>query len=122
MRISDWSSDVCSSDLVGDLRVGLPDLRPQPWMLQELARDVPQGVAAHDDIGIGVIATDALCHGVARHHQQCDCKTRAKPPRKALKHAGHLLAPLGIFRNFPIPAGADRKSTRLNSSNSCASR
>src|SRR3546814_12902779 len=81
MRISDWSSDVCSSDLdaveigqaddvaridqvrVGDLRVGLPDLRPQPWMLQELARDVPRGVAAHDDIGIGVIATDALCHG-----------------------------------------------------------
>src|SRR3546814_19786095 len=75
-------------------------------MLQELARDVPQGVAAHDDIGIGVIATDALCHGVARHHQQCDCKTRAKPLRKALKHAGHLLPPLGISRTFPLPAPA----------------
>src|SRR3546814_15751896 len=73
-------------------------------MLQELARDVPQGVAAHDDIGIGVIATDALCHGLARHHQQCDCKTRAKPPRKALKHARPLLAPLGICRHFPTPA------------------
>src|SRR3546814_10063751 len=39
MRISDWSSDVCSSDLVGE-----------PHILERLA---PLGAGAHRDRGLG---------------------------------------------------------------------
>src|SRR3546814_14206869 len=33
MRISDWSSDVCSSDLLVDDHAGRADLRTDPWRL-----------------------------------------------------------------------------------------
>ncbi len=39
-----------------DLRVGLPDLRPQPGLLQEARRDIPQRVPFAHDIGIRVPA------------------------------------------------------------------
>src|SRR3546814_10120972 len=68
MRISDWSSDVCSSDLHGavvDARVGPP---------QQLALDVPSqrrpvaGVAEVDDLLVGAGEPQALQQfGAARH-------------------------------------------------------
>src|SRR3546814_4127193 len=39
MRISDWSSDVCSSDLMGGLGGGMPDLsRLDPKQLEALQK------------------------------------------------------------------------------------
>src|SRR3546814_5136971 len=40
MRISDWSSDVCSSDLFGALHARLAEKVPQEW------RDRPRGLLA----------------------------------------------------------------------------
>src|SRR3546814_6288654 len=34
MRISDWSSDVCSSDLLADINRSLPSWCAEPWVRQ----------------------------------------------------------------------------------------
>src|SRR3546814_5739539 len=46
MRISDWSSDVCSSDLIGDLAVGQPHEAPivRPCVVEQ----------AHDQLRLGI--------------------------------------------------------------------
>src|SRR3546814_18293700 len=69
MRISDWSSDVCSSDLIGLLRPGVVDEHDDIAALREqLNRIIPLvslveeaviGVAAmrHDDRGVALSLT-----------------------------------------------------------------
>src|SRR3546814_13582290 len=61
MRISDWSSDVCSSDLGGELVVGdlAGNLRVGLQELQEVAFAAPDfhRVALHE--AVGVLAADA---------------------------------------------------------------
>src|SRR3546814_8461862 len=43
MRISDWSSDVCSSDLAGRLRAGAPDAQDVRGGFEPEAREVGCG-------------------------------------------------------------------------------
>lgn len=43
-----------------DLRIGLPDLRPQPRLPEEAAGNVPQGVALFHHIGVRVIFAQLL--------------------------------------------------------------
>src|SRR3546814_2045758 len=98
MRISDWSSDVCSSDLEVPLR--------QAWRNEHKFTD--------------------CCFLQGCSHQRCDeqsgnvgsliCSTR-----------NHLGAPVAVGcpvsrRLVHAISLGDRKSTRLNSSHSCASR
>src|SRR3546814_4175488 len=74
MRISDWSSDVCSSDLVGvDRRVAreeadgvliIPDLRPGIQMLAIVAATDPE-VAIVDDERVKAIFSELL--RIGRH-------------------------------------------------------
>src|SRR3546814_4776587 len=100
MRISDWSSDVCSSDLVDLLADRLVPAQDHaaPWAAQGLVR------GGGDDIGMGQRAgVDAARHQ-PRKVRHVDEQIRA-----------HLVAdgaePLEIDE-----AWIDRKSTRLNSS------
>ncbi|MCK7501883.1 MAG: hypothetical protein MZW92_76810 [Comamonadaceae bacterium] len=44
--------EVRIADLVA---VQAPDFRPAPWLLEELAGDVPQRVALDDDVTVGRI-------------------------------------------------------------------
>src|SRR3546814_10975499 len=70
MRISDWSSDVCSSDLAGDQ--GLLLRRPA-LALEEAARDLPRGeglllVVHGEREEIGTRPRRSLADGGAQHH------------------------------------------------------
>src|SRR3546814_3713955 len=122
MRISDWSSDVCSSDLAQHPRPGHAD-DPQ----QARARLLP-GHAAHvvgrPLPGLALLGHVEVEHtefeaetaqefaatggfrGEMQHHGRIPCRPRPAPVRRA-----------------PTPFRlTDRKSTRLNSSHYCASR
>src|SRR3546814_5131790 len=83
MRISDWSSDVCSSDLIGEPRHGG---QRGDALVRQPARDDPQQDMLDDEIG-------------------------DPGDEREQREAGS-----------PISSSRDRKSTRLNSSNSCEDR
>src|SRR3546814_5181020 len=94
MRISDWSSDVCSSDLVDDMR----------GILQRLDRIAPIG-----------------CEFGAARQQSL---TLVDVERREARRAAGRLARIGIaVEQFDPSFGTgDRKSTRLNSNPYCATR
>src|SRR3546814_1305923 len=96
MRISDWSSDVCSSDLAIDAILGRLD-RPGD-------RDHPLIVVEHPaDVAIfGAIGGDAVAADEFDHHEG-----------EGARHAAVLQL---------LDHAQDRKSTRLNASPYCASR
>src|SRR3546814_3564379 len=97
MRISDWSSDVCSSDLLG----------------QEIER---LGTHRRLIVEKGMIIVAGLDHRVADHiaHEAADLALRGGRIAGEEAFAENLVA-----RSAPIGEVeiiADRKSTRLNSS------
>src|SRR3546814_7908456 len=112
MRISDWSSDVCSSDLEGwprPLR-----LAGDGWWWQRIVAGADhEGVfqriptALHIGVGGGNIL---VCHVIA---DQGTRHTKLHIRLQMRIIAGVELRELRFV---------DRKSTRLNSSHSCASR
>src|SRR3546814_10698286 len=104
MRISDWSSDVCSSDLESDVpleEVQVGDrLRVRPGEKVPVDGEVLEGESSIDE---------SMLTG---------------EPMPVRKSAGDAV--IGDTQKgsdaLIIRAGKDRKSTRLNSSHSCASR
>src|SRR3546814_7729324 len=102
MRISDWSSDVCSSDLVdrrADVAVGQHQHVGIAELLQPAQRVfgfVLEVVAEH---------AHALGQGEAAEHRMLDAALRA-PAAPDVEHV----------RRAEQVLGRDRKSTRLNSS------
>src|SRR3546814_8706580 len=119
MRISDWSSDVCSSDLVApfisDEAVTVEDL---PILLANTVggddrHDVRHGAAQHGaaphpaGVQIGIIGLRSYGRWKEQHfsaHQRHDARSFRIP-----------LVPAYAAANRSV-AGLDRKSTRLNSS------
>src|SRR3546814_4056140 len=93
MRISDWSSDVCSSDL------------------QEDRLHHRRGGAQADFLGIGL---DLHALETTRQRDDDAEDGRLDQPHPQVMDRHHLPQPLD--------EGEDRKSTRLNSSHYCASR
>src|SRR3546814_3506296 len=99
MRISDWSSDVCSSDLVA-----VPDHH-----IAHLAGLQGAGALEHTERARGVLG------------EPTDCPFRRNRDTGTLGTADHLarflIQPLDAFGRIRMHDGAaDRKSTRLNSS------
>src|SRR3546814_4590963 len=100
MRISDWSSDVCSSDLVrrllADIAGKQAEMLPQSrWVgrdFADAARAMHEGRTAED-----------MIHGQASPEEA-----------RALHDDGIAAMPLLV--PFVPPEATDRKSTRLNSS------
>src|SRR3546814_2566721 len=112
MRISDWSSDVCSSDLGQVLRLVLEHA--------DLIVDLLQRPGSGQDIlaVIGRIEHGPLCvYRLARHHHahhQGAGSAEAERGRAQIftrKHAHYRSPWIGDWGK-----SADRKSTRLNSS------
>src|SRR3546814_4813707 len=107
MRISDWSSDVCSSDLgrtEDRPEAGELDARAQAQFLPVLQiLQIAVGVAVEAEIAdrrIGLAAADRRVDFVAADGQL------------VLVHAEAV----GDADEIPVADGGDRKSTRLNSS------
>src|SRR3546814_8524362 len=114
MRISDWSSDVCSSDLTGSLDAIFPDLsgviRGKRYPIAELGKVMEAGFAlpgsvfmldtqgeSHDPDGIGFSDGD--------------------PDYQAKVIPGTLMpVPWAQRPLAQVMVTLDRKSTRLNSS------
>src|SRR3546814_10671560 len=69
MRISDWSSDVCSSDLIFDLQIasGLQIRAPRRSLEDDIAAAVPTGAhrTADDDLATAQLGKAA---NFLRHH------------------------------------------------------
>src|SRR3546814_3651607 len=98
MRISDWSSDVCSSDLLRGAPPHLLEIEHIGWTAQVLRRPFRKGAEAafvKADIGVIDIAVDDVGHRIANH----------LPPQ--------FVGRTGDECNV---GSVDRKSTRLNSS------
>src|SRR3546814_9855059 len=100
MRISDWSSDVCSSDLLRELDV-----------LQRLARKLVEAVLLLPVAQPIIVAVPP----VEAHRQ---LPHRRIPPRPNVRQNTLHNPPNRTVR----VRLQDRKSTRLNSSHYCASR
>src|SRR3546814_7076431 len=112
MRISDWSSDVCSSDLSAwGLREGL--------LYQQLDPDVqaldPLIEAARAE---GDREGRFQGQGEELHQWIAPLFTDEPPELARLRHAACLLADVAwrAHPDFRPDRGLDRKSTRLNSS------
>src|SRR3546814_3374412 len=124
MRISDWSSDVCSSDL--DLARPARDQRPR---LGNQIGEGPArlGAARIGDDAIGAEFVAAFLHGQEGGGALAAGAFRQRAELAFERHVevDRLLAALGAparwrIRSSPCPSpvatALDRKSTRLNSS------
>src|SRR3546814_4299208 len=132
MRISDWSSDVCSSDLLlADLRGG-----GEAWAARRHPRR--QRLSPADDgERLAVLLRRGLCRAVGRFPEPAPQPDRGGRVREASGPEGradrvrlYLAAELDVACRQDVarrPARdalgrPDRKSTRLNYSHYCASR
>src|SRR3546814_2627790 len=113
MRISDWSSDVCSSDLFVPLVQGEADHLNQRAAAQILFLDPAVHLV---DIGLVVLAMVEI-QRLSRHVRG----QRVPAERKRQKFKSHATTPY-INNIWGPPVRRDRKSTRLNSSQQCAYR
>src|SRR3546814_2721358 len=96
MRISDWSSDVCSSDLIGGARRVDPEPGPDD--------------AGAGEMGLHHLGLEVLVEEFAdRHGPEAD-----RLGHLALAEVVKALAEIQQFGEVAWPV--DRKSTRLNSS------
>src|SRR3546814_7166746 len=101
MRISDWSSDVCSSDLLSQIRLAACAPRAE-------ARGAP-GSARPDELVIAVVAL--------AERRVDRCRERRIVELEAQIFRAGLARRLGPGRTeLDARCAEDRKSTRLNSS------
>src|SRR3546814_10097796 len=120
MRISDWSSDVCSSDLSSDLRIVIPPTRTVAVPKRSLLRPGPATLPVH-------CTGDHLQCTLARGRREdivvgARVLTGAGWPATALQEASQArCAAATVYTACPgkrirARVWTDRKSTRLNSS------
>src|SRR3546814_4436049 len=119
MRISDWSSDVCSSDLGGLARYAGDDIleilhvRPLcPTLRRILWAAAVHALAGHGQYRLALLVAQLVTRG---HHAAVGLGLRGP-------HRPHLAAQMqGVAGEDRLPPAA-RKSTRLNSSPQCPPR
>src|SRR3546814_6967849 len=112
MRISDWSSDVCSSDLLEQVGLGRQHLYRYPHQFsggQRQRISIARALALNPELIILDEPTSAL--DVSVQAQILNLLHDLQQQRN--------LAYLFVTHNLSV---VDRKSTRLNSSHSCATR
>src|SRR3546814_1308649 len=133
MRISDWSSDVCSSDLIGLGHIDLAaDLEDVGGVALQLLRDVGDVADVRGDV-----LTDPAVAARRRLHQLALFVTQRTGEAVALVLVGHRDRRVGAeLEEAPQARGQlldilgdecaveaqDRTSTRLNSRQYCDSR
>src|SRR3546814_9987214 len=123
MRISDWSSDVCSSDLEGPVREKAPDVSEfEDERSGEFARLHGRGVAVLGPVSfkIALVAID-LVEMIKKMIEFGFSRAVAREVHSCFKLAIHLALdresfPSPICHDHCARSAEDRKSTRLNSS------
>src|SRR3546814_4771739 len=121
MRISDWSSDVCSSDLHGDrsVDVEVPDLGAwrgrQPVLADDIASSGRTLIEAARKVALQGFAKPvcAVIHGIFAE----DSYERLATLSSRIVSSDAVPHPTNAIGLVPLVAEAlDRQSTRLNSS------
>src|SRR3546814_15236357 len=115
MRISDWSSDVCSSDLAEGDRIGVEELVGKGQLLGILlgpdeAGDAALGRALHahaQHVGVDVGDGDARARWF---HAECDVAGAPRHVEDRLAGAGLHPAPEAVLPTPVPPATQDPKS------------
>src|SRR3546814_7485991 len=125
MRISDWSSDVCSSDLKNYHRVDATHSlglgTDDKGAVSTVIWNSP-AFKAGLDVGDAITAINGAAFSADRLNNAIrDAKTGKEPIRLLVK-AGDLYKDITIdyHGGLRYPHLEDRKSTRLNSSHYCA--
>src|SRR3546814_9089836 len=113
MRISDWSSDVCSSDLLDPQQhCRCRDARP--------CRRLPRAGDGGGGVPVGAELTMAPPEILLERAEAVAIVTLNRPDRM---NAVHLPMMIALADQLAALEGeVDRKSTRMNSNPSCASR
>src|SRR3546814_1719148 len=117
MRISDWSSDVCSSDLSATMRSALGQFVGQGGSERIVA--LPQPIEIIPERAIDALADHRAIEGFLIGGLG-DGDGRVGRGAFDDRHGRVLLA--GLIHGGDLVQSEDRKSTRLNSSHSCATR
>src|SRR3546814_5904150 len=107
MRISDWSSDVCSSDLRCRARAALEHELPA----HELAVIFADRAFGRAEAGIGAIGAAGPFPDVAEKAGRVAKARRERPGGVELIAACRI-----VLQRRRLPFGLDRKSTRMNPS------
>src|SRR3546814_5318168 len=135
MRISDWSSDVCSSDLSQGVLGAVGQIKRLSNATQVVAGNVATagGARALVDagadavqvgIGPGSICTTRMVAGAGMPQLTAILDTVEVCTRQGVQVIadGGIKLSGDLAKAMAAGASCDRKSTRLNSSHSCASR
>src|SRR3546814_9031982 len=114
MRISDWSSDVCSSDL----RFVVENLRAKGAVFVEEVDEVPEGAtcifSAH---GVSQAVREAASQRkLTIFDATCPLVTKVHIEVKRYSREGREVVLIGHAGHPEVEGTIDRKSTRLNSS------
>src|SRR3546814_10148152 len=111
MRISDWTSDVCSSDLSGNLLLAMPGIGDPNFEKSVIA------LCAHDENGAMGINIGQEIPGLSLREllTQFDLSGDKRPDVPILR-GGPVEPQRGFVLHTLDWGGQDRKSTRLNSS------
>src|SRR3546814_5018258 len=127
MRISDWSSDVCSSDLNVEVKARLEEIRLAAGPLMNLGdvrdKTVPKMTMVSPPANGGCVSTRTFiphrCHATIGVFGAISVATACLLPASPAAKVASV--PAGATKTLSVehPTGAldvDRKSTRLNSS------
>src|SRR3546814_4561571 len=110
MRISDWSSDVCSSDLL-DQNVAREELALGGAL--DAFLDLDHFLGRHQDVAKLLLQSGAIDALLERlHHRILILRVSVHD----IPAHRHIYAPRPVRNSTPLSSTADRKSTRLNSS------
>src|SRR3546814_7451264 len=127
MRISDWSSDVCSSDLVGKVWSDT-DRLPQDFGYRTGGARTIRGYRYQSiglDRGDAVVGAPALAVASIQYTHYFTEMLGMNyfiDVGDAAESFGDMDPAIGIGVGLSVRTPADRKSTRLNSSHSCDAR
>src|SRR3546814_10144226 len=102
MRIIDWSSDVCSSDLLPEARIAAPEGGYYVWLTLPSHIDGDMLATKAGEVGVHLIAGSRFF-----------ASTGTDVPRNHIRLAFSYTTPTQIEEGV---RRLDRKSTRLNSS------
>src|SRR3546814_4325821 len=117
MRISDWSSDVCSSDLA--LRIpgtSLTQSLEMQFQIERSVKQIPEVKTYFSRVGTAEVATDPMPPNISDGYVMLKDKKDWPDPEKPKAEV------VADIEQAPASVPGDRTRTSLNSKHYCASR